>query len=1143
MSFAHLHLHTQYSLLDATNRLDELMQAASAADMPGIAITDHGNLFGAIEFYNSARQHGVKPIIGIEAYVAKGSHRDRDAARRSSNHLVLLAENETGYRNLLKLTSRSFLDGFYYKPRIDHDLLRDHSEGLIGLSACLNGEVAEAVQAGDTSGAEERARLYREMLGEGNFYLELQDHGIPEQAAVNDVLRDIARRLELPLVVTNDCHYLRQEDSLAHDALLCVGNNTTIDEPDRLKYYGDNFYLKSAAEMYDLFPNDRQAIDNTVAIAERCNLVLPEGQFHLPDFPVPAGHSLDEYLVEVVGEGLDARMAEQSARGLTIDRDLYRARLADELAVIQAMGFAGYFLIVWDFMRHARQEGIPVGPGRGSAAGSLVAWVLRITDIDPLEYGLVFERFLNPDRVSLPDIDIDFCMRRRGEVIQYVADKYGRDHVAQIITFGTLAARAVLRDVGRVMGLPYAKVDRVAKMVPENTKSLAAAAREVDALAAEIRNDPEVSKVVEVGSRLEGITRHASLHAAGVVITPQPIEELVPLYKTNKDEVVTQWDKDVIEDLGLLKMDFLGLRTLTVLDDAVKLLAEQGVDLDLDQIPLDDSETYRLFADGQTDGVFQFESRGMKQLLRRAQPSRFEDLAALNALFRPGALSVGMADKFADRKQGKEKVSYLLPEIEPILAETYGVIVYQEQVMQVAVEVAGFSMAEADLLRKAMGKKQIETMAKVKKKFVDGAQGKGFAKKKAQELWEYIEPFAGYGFNKSHSVAYALLAYKTAHLKAHHPVPFMAAMLTSEMTSKDRVGKYIHECRQMGIEVLPPDVNRSEWSFSVGQDSIRFGLGAIKGLGGGAVEAVLEARRAGGEFLSLADLVARVDPRVVTSRGYDALIKSGAMDSFGVSRRALHAALERAVAWGQRKWRDREAGQSSLFGGQAETNEAPWDESLEEWDEAARLQHEKEALGFYLTGNPLTEYSELVARLATHTTADLAEESEGSVVLGGVIAQPRPTKIKSGRNAGKMMTRMILEDQFGRLPATAFADATQRYGHLIREGARVLVKGVVRERGGNPELAIESVEPLDNHTGGLDSVAISLGRGVAREKMLALRDALTESSGSTPVVFVLRANGSEVEVHGAPRYGVSFGDDLVARVERILGPGCVQPRS
>ncbi|HEV8631554.1 MAG TPA: DNA polymerase III subunit alpha, partial [Thermoanaerobaculia bacterium] len=838
-NFVHLHLHSQFSLLDGANRLDDALAAAAAAGQPAMALTDHGNMFGAIEFYKKAKKAGVKPILGVEAYMAQGSRLDRHADRRSSNHLVLLAKNEAGYRNLLRLTTSSFLEGYYYKPRIDRELLAKHAEGLICLSACLNGEINEQILGRKEKEAEAIAGTYKELFGD-DFFLELQDHGIAEQHLANDVLRRLSARMSVPLVVTNDAHYLKKEDAFAHDVLLCIGTQKTFADPDRLKYASNEFYVKGAEEMHAIFPQDGAAIENTLAIAERCQLDIPMGEFHLPQFPVPAGSTLDEYLGEVARQGLDVRLAElrrRAARGVKLDTpadEVYRQRLERELKVIAEMGFPGYFLVVWDFCRHARDNGIPVGPGRGSAAGSLVSYSLRITDVDPLQYGLLFERFLNPDRISMPDIDIDFCVRRRGEVIQYVGDKYGRDRVAQIITFGTLAARAVIRDVGRVMGLPYGKVDRVAKMVPEMTKSLAEAAREVDSLAAEIKSDPEVRQVVEVGIRLEGLTRHAGMHAAGVVIAPRPIEELVPLCKTNRDEVITQWDKDVIEELGLLKMDFLGLRTLTVIDDTLKLLRLQGVEIELAEIPLDDPEVFRLFCDGRTNGIFQFESSGMKDMLRRAAPSRFMDLAAFNALYRPGPLSVGMVEEFIKRKRGDKKVQYLLPETRPILEETYGVIAYQEQVLRIAVDVAGFTMGEADVLRKAMGKKKLEVMLEQKQKFVEGAKGLGKDPRKAAALWDYIEPFAGYGFNKAHSVAYAMLAYQTAYLKAHYPVAFMAAMLTSEMASKDNVAKYMRECRGMGIAVLPPDVNESNWTFTVLADTIRFGLGAVKGIGEGA---------------------------------------------------------------------------------------------------------------------------------------------------------------------------------------------------------------------------------------------------------------------------------------------------------------------
>ncbi len=723
--FVHLHLHSQYSLLDGANRLDDVIQAAAAAGMKAISLTDHGNLFGAIEFYDKAKKAGIKPIIGIEAYVAQGSLADRNPARGSSNHLVLLARNQTGYQNLIKLTTRSYLQGFYYKPRIDHETLREFSDGLIGLSACLKGEINERILSNREAEAEARAREYAEILGPENFFLELQDHGIPEQRAANEVLRRMSKKLGLGLVVTNDCHYLHQSDSVAHDVLLCIGTQRARSDPDRLKYASDQFYLKSGDELAALFPDDgagdrehggdRRTLQRRDPVRESSTCR-----------PSPCRRGSRSTASSSIGRWRAWRSASRRwrAAGRSIPGTRWTSIASvssSRSAVIKRMRFPGYFMIVWDFIRFARESGIPVGPGRGSAAGSLVSFALRITDIDPMRYDLLFERFLNPDRVSMPDIDIDFCMRRRGEVIQYVNEKYGRDRVAQIITFGTLAAKGVLRDVGRVLGLPFAKMDRVAKLLPDMTKSLAEAARSVDSLAAEVAKDPEIKEVVDIGSRLEGLTRHASVHAAGVVIAPVPLDELVPLYKTSRDEITTQWDMKAVERLGLLKMDFLGLKTVTVVDDTLRTLKMQGIDLDLDAVPLDDPEVFRLFCDGRTNGIFQFESSGMRDMLRRAQPSRFEELAAFNALYRPGALSVGMVEEFIQRKLGKKKVQYILPETKPILEETFGVIAYQEQVMQVAVAIGGFTMGEADVLRKAMGKKDPVAMAKQKEKFVSGA--------------------------------------------------------------------------------------------------------------------------------------------------------------------------------------------------------------------------------------------------------------------------------------------------------------------------------------------------------------------------------------------------------------------------------------
>jgi DNA polymerase-3 subunit alpha len=1149
--FVHLHLHSQYSLLDGANRLDDVIAAAKAAGQPALALTDHGNLFGAIDFYDKAKKAGVRPIVGIEAYVAQGSHDTRDPARASSNHLVLLARDRVGFQNLIKLTTRSFLDGFYYKPRIDHALLRKHSEGLIGLSACLKGEINERIVGRREAEAEERARLYREILGEGNFFLELQDHGIPEQRAANEVLRRMSRKLELPLVVTNDCHYLRKDDAFAHDVLLCIGTQRMLSDPDRMRYASQEFYLKGADEMYRLFPDDAAAIENTVRIAERCALDLGKDSFHLPEFPVPAGESVESYFEGRAAEGLDQRLEEIRRRDpAAFSRhsvDAYRERLRYEIGVIQRMGFSGYFLIVWDFIREARAHDIPVGPGRGSAAGSLVSYALRITDIDPLQYDLLFERFLNPERVSMPDIDTDICQRRRGEVLQYVAEKYGRDRVSQIITFGTLAAKAALRDVGRVMGLPFAKVDRVAKLLPDMEKSLGEAAKTVDALAAEVERDAEIRQIVDVGSRLEGLTRHASVHAAGVVITPQAMDELVPLYKTSRDEIVTQWDMKVIERLGLLKMDFLGLKTVTVVDDTLKLLRLGGVELDLDGVPLDDPQVFRLFCEGRTSGIFQFESSGMRDLLRRAQPSKFEDLAAFNALYRPGALSVGMVEEFIQRKLGKRRVAYIFPETQPILEETYGVIAYQEQVMQIAVTIAGFTMGQADVLRKAMGKKNAEAMAEQKEKFVSGAEAKGFPRRKAEELWNYIEPFAGYGFNKSHSVAYAMLAYKTAYLKTHHPVEFLAAMLTSEMASTDDVAKYVQECREMGIAVLPPDVNRSSWPFSVEDGAIRMGLGAVKGIGEGAVEAILAARADRGRFRSLLHLAESVDTRTVNAKVFEALVKSGAMDAFSDSRASLAASLERALDYAQARRQEREAGQSALFGapggGDGDSPglsfQPPRD--VREWPEADRLAYEKETLGFYLSGNPLHEHSDRLVRLGVATTADVREGLvDGAVTLGGIVTRVKRVKIKSGANAGRMMGRFVLEDLQGAIPAALFAEAMQRYGGFLDDGALVVVKGSLRGGGSELELNVDEVEPLSKATQKLISaVELRVDKPLPTRDVLRLRDALVENQGDVPVRLRLEIPGFTVHVDLEGRFRVRLTEPLTRAVESILGPGTV----
>src|SRR5829696_7277071 len=820
--FVHLHLHTEFSLLDGACRIDEVLDQAVKLKMPAIAVTEHGNLFSSVIFHDHARKRGLNPILGCEVYVAPGSRKDKSGnPGATQNHLVLLAENLEGYHNLIKLVSSGYTEGFYYKPRIDKELLAQHAKGLIGLSSCLKGEVATGIRTEQQRKALEAAAAYRDILGQNNFFLEMQYQGIDEQRVVNIGLQPIANDLGIDLVVTNDVHYLKNSDHKPHDILLCIGTGKTVNDTERLKYHGDQFYLKTAAEMAQVFGDFPEAMANTVRIADRCHVDLSGTVNHLPNFDVPQGFTLDDYFEHIVRQGFEMRLTrlkDLALKGiLTHTIDEYERRLTYEIEMIKQMKYPGYFLITWDFIRYAREKGIPVGPGRGSAAGSFVAYCLRITDVDPIAYDLIFERFLNPERVSLPDIDIDFCERRRGEVIEYVTNKYGRANVAQIITFGTMKARAVVRDVGRVMDIPYADADRVAKAVPPALDmTLAKALEESPTLKDMQQKDDRIKELLEVAQRLEGMTRHASVHAAGVVIAPRPLTEFIPLYKSQKDEIVTQWAMKEVERVGLLKMDFLGLSTLTLIQDALdEIKRTEGITLDIDAIPLDDRKTFDLFCDGQTYGVFQFESSGMRELLRKAKPERLDDLIALNALYRPGPLKSGMVDDYISRKQGKTEVKYELAELAPILSDTYGVIAYQEQVMRIAAVLAGFTMGQSDMLRKAMGKKDPKVMAKQREAFMTGAKTNNVSEKKASKIFDLMEFFAGYGFNKSHSTTYAWVAYRTAFLKANYPSHFMAALLTIEAANTDKLAMYLGECRELGIPILPPDIHTSQLAFTV----------------------------------------------------------------------------------------------------------------------------------------------------------------------------------------------------------------------------------------------------------------------------------------------------------------------------------------
>jgi len=1114
MSFVHLHCHTDYSLLDGACDIGDLMTLVSEQKMPAVAMTDHGNLFGAVEFYNAAKANGVHPVIGCEVYVSQKGHKTRSDQDRY-NHLVLLCEDQDGYRNLCKLVSTAYLDGFYYKPRIDLDLLAQHSKGLIGLSACLRGHIAETILSDKYEDARRLAHTYSDILGRNNFFLEVQDHHLDQDKKLTPELNRLSHETGLPLVATNDSHYLRKDDARAHEILMCIQTGKTMTDPSRMHWSTPDFYLKSRDEMMQLFGELEDAVDRTWEIAQRCHVSLQKVAEPFPRFDVPISHSTDTYFEYVAREGFEKRrprLEAMRAKGfLKFDIPEYLERLEREIKMIQAMKFSGYFLIVWDFIRYAKSIGIPVGPGRGSAAGSLVGYAMAITDIDPLQYGLLFERFLNPERISMPDIDIDFCMNRRGEVIQYVTQKYGREQVAQIITFNTLGARSAIKDVGRVLEMPYADVERLTKMVPNELNiSLEDAMKAEPGFADAAKKDARADDVLKVALRLEGLARNCSVHAAGVVISPQPLKDLVPLYKTNRDEIVTQFDMNGLDKLQLLKMDFLGLTTLTLIQDAVRLIEKRhGVEIVPEDLPLDDPKTYDVFCQALTSGVFQFESSGMRDILRRYRPSRLEDLTALNALYRPGPIQGGMVDDFIERKWGRRAVTYDLPELKELLEETYGVIVYQEQVMQISNRIAGYSLGDADLLRRAMGKKKLEEMAAQRERFIKGAAERGHAPKKIEKIFDLMEQFAGYGFNKSHSAAYAYLAFVTAYLKAHYPIDFMAALLTSETGTTAKVVKYINECREMGITILPPDVNHSEWSFTPdGDNQIRFGLGAVKNLGQGAVEAIARAREETGRFTSLYQFCEKVDMGALNRRMVESLIKAGAMDSLEGTRSQKMAAVEGAMEAGQRVWRDRESGQGGLFGeifDSAETHAKPLPD-VPDWTEKDKLAGEKELLGFWVTGHPLDRYADKIAELATHDSQKLDGLNKGAeVAICGVL-----TGITRKRNKdGKPWAAMMLEDLTGSVEALVFANSYERLAPEVMEDQAVLVRGLaLPEENASTKISVQEIVALDNARIDLPSVIairVWLGRNGTADKAQALGDLFRRKPGDTQVRLRLEA--------------------------------------
>ncbi len=1122
-----LHLHTEYSLLDGAIRIGELVKQAATLRMPAIAITDHGNLFGAVDFYRRSIKAGLKPIIGCEVYIAPGSRfekRNASHMEEASFHFILLAKDNRGYQNLVSLVTKAYTEGFYYKPRIDKDLLKQHREGLIGLTSCLKGEVPYYLQKGITDKAKEKALEYREILGPENFYIELQDNGLPEQDEINRKLIELAKEFRVEIVATNDSHYLEREDSKAHDILLCIQTGTTVKEKNRLRFNSDGFYFKSPEEMKHAFKEIPEAVLNTRAIAERCNVEFNLGLNLLPVYKTEDVQTPDALLEKLVYDGIFHKFGKEP-------KEIYRERLRKELDIIKKMDYSSYFLIVWDFISYAKKIGIPVGPGRGSAAGSLVSYCLGITDIDPVKYTLLFERFLNPERISMPDIDVDFCKDRRSEVISYVTEKYGKEHVAQIITFGTMAARAAIRDVGRALDFPYAEVDRIAKLTPNTAHITIEDTLKVEPqLKSLYENNPRVKELIDIAIRLEGLCRHASTHAAGVVISPEPLTKYMPLYKNPVDgTIMTQFDMGAIEKIGLLKFDFLGLKTLTVIDKTIKYIQESGEDFSLIDIPLEDTKTYELLGSGQTTGIFQLESPGMRELLMKMLPNTFEDLIAIVALYRPGPIGSGMIDDFIKRKRGQTPVKYELPQLREVLDETYGIILYQEQVMRIANKLATFTMGQADILRKAMGKKKPEEMEKLKEAFIQGARANGISEKKAIRIFDLIAFFAEYGFNKSHSAAYAHIAYQTAYLKAHHPVEFMAATLSSDMDNTDKIVKSINECREMGISILPPDINQSGQEFKVLGNSIRFGLEAVKGVGASAIESILGSRNTGGHFTSVEDFIQRLDTRRVNKRVIESLIRAGAFDSLGTTRAGAMQIMNTIL---NGRSRSTILGQQSIFGDISE-------ESIgknREWDEFELLKHEKESLGFYITGHPLTKYRKQLEKIRAKNTSELENIPDGEEVqIGGILRNIKKIQTKS---KAELMAYLTLEDAEGSVEVIIFPQLYRTSLPLLRKDTIILVKGTVdkTEKGAKiVSTALWKLDELENRKG---KVEISFKHPLLDSMSLQrLKSIVLDNKGVYPLYLRIFLEDAEALI--ATEMKISADNEVINKIEEIAGKGSV----
>ncbi|MGA2673400.1 MAG: DNA polymerase III subunit alpha [Terracidiphilus sp.] len=1167
--FTHLHLHTEYSLLDGACDVHKLVNRVAKLGQKSVAMTDHGNIYGAVHFFDAAKQKGIKPILGCELYVCKAEDHRAESPNDKYNHLLVLAENEEGYRNLIRITSEASLHGFYRKPRISKRFLAEHAKGLVGLSGCLSGELCEELVAGNYDKGKAVAQQYQDIFGKGNFYLEIQDQGLKDEKKIQEALFRLERELEIPLVATNDSHYLCGEDSHAHDVMLCVQTGSKVHDAERFRFDSDQFFVKGAEEMERLFPDSPGVLARTMEIAERCKLKLHKVDNPWPQFAVPDGHTIDSYFEEICREGFKKRM-ETAVRQLELRGQLrstaaeYQARLEYEIGIIRQMKYSGYFLIVWDFIKYARDHGIPVGPGRGSGAGSLVAYSMEITNIDPLQNVLLFERFLNPERVSMPDIDVDFCMNRRGEVIEYVTRKYGREQVAQIITFNTMAAKAAIKDCGRALDMPYGDVDRIAKLIPATIgMTIDTALEEVAELKKVYETDQTIRELIDTAKKLEGLVRGSGVHASAVVIAPRPLTELVPVAKTKNDEIVTAYDMKAVEKMGLLKMDFLGLTTLTVIDDCLKLIEKsRGEKVDIEAIPLDDEETYKkVFQNALTSGVFQFESNGMRDMLRRYKPDKIEDLTALTALFRPGPIQGGMTDDFIERKWGRRKVEYMLPEMEKVLKETLGVIVYQEQVMQIANVLASYSLGEADLLRRAMGKKKPEEMAKQRDRFMSGAEALGHPKGTAGEVFDQMEKFAGYGFNKSHSAAYGLVSYQTAYLKTHYPVEFMAALLTSETSKPENVVKYIGECKEMGIRVEAPDVQVSGAQFTPHitpeGESIRFGLAAVKNVGGNAIESIMKAREeVGGHFKSIWEFCEKVDLRVMNKRVIESLIKAGALDSLG-QRGPLMAAVDKAMERAQKAQRDAAQGQTGLFGLFDEAPRAGHSGDdlphVADWEEGERLANEKEVLGFFVSGHPLDKYAEKLRNLTGVIPVAEALERKPPEKRWGQQADPADEILVAGMILGlrvqkskrdqKLYAQAALEDATGKIELICFSRDYERLQGQLKIEAPVLVRGVLMgDEDAAPKISVSSVQALEEVQVKLPTgIRIRINLDRATEEMFAgVKNAADAAPGPGKVMVQLEKKGEYAVILEPEGMSVAADKGWVERVEELVGKGTVQ---